>query len=148
MAIDTSGRWWVGSDPRDLEQYLVALTKGDKQAPIHQFRLARCQCGAATFRIQADPNEGVAERTCSQCGHTSFVCDSGELASDADLESWHCIECGSLVANVGVGFSLRDSQKDVRWLYLGVRCSSCGVLGCLADWKIDYSPSTHLLEAV
>jgi len=51
------------------------------------------------------------------------------------------------ILNVGVGFSLYD-DGEVRWLYLGERCSKCGILGCFAGWKVGYSPSKGLLEQV
>jgi hypothetical protein len=31
---------------------------------------------------------------------------------------------------------------------VGVRCVSCGVLGCFASWKVAYSPSHYLIERV
>jgi hypothetical protein len=29
-----------------------------------------------------------------------------------------------------------------------LRCTGDGVLGCYADWKIDYTPSEQLLQGV
>jgi hypothetical protein len=60
---------------------------------------------------------------------------------------WKCIECKSHSANVGVGFFLKGN-KEVRWIYVGLRCSKCGVLGCYTNWKIDYEPTKHLLQQV
>ena len=48
---------------------------------------------------------------------------------------------------IGVAFSLRD-DGDVRWITVGGRCVACGGLGAYTDWKIDYSPTNHLLTAV
>ena len=148
MSIDTSGSWWVGSEPGDLQEYLVSLTSDQGGYPVERFRLAECACGSNVFRVCADPNEGVAQRICARCTASCFICDSEEFYSEADPEEWCCVKCHTRDANVGVGFSLRESQEDIRWLYLGVRCASCGVLGCFADWKIDYSPSLHLLQRV
>ena len=50
--------------------------------------------------------------------------------------------------NIGVGFALFTDSNDIRWSYVGLRCVGCGLLGCVADWKIDYSPSCQLLEQV
>jgi hypothetical protein len=33
----------------------------------------------------------------------------------------------------------------VRWISLGLRCVQDGTLGVYADWKVDYSPTGHLL---
>lgn len=46
---------------------------------------------------------------------------------------------------VGVGFALRD-DGDVRWISIGLLCVQDGTLGVYADWKIDYSPTDHLLS--
>lgn len=54
---------------------------------------------------------------------------------------------GNETFNVTVGFSRRD-DGEVRWVYLGLRCIEDSVLGCYADWKIDYSPSIQLLAEV
>jgi len=49
--------------------------------------------------------------------------------------------------HIGIGFSLYD-DGEIRWLYVGERCATCGILGCFAGWKIAYSPSKQLLEQV
>ncbi len=146
MTIDRSGEWWTGSDPGDLEEYLEAFTA--EEYPIEQFRLARCGCGSFAFRLDANPNEGAALRQCLSCSSRQYICDSQEYWEDVEPESWECIECGTDQTNVGVGFSLYDDGNDIRWLYVGVRCLQCGILGCFAGWKIGYGPSLHLINHV
>jgi hypothetical protein len=146
MAIDTSGKWWVGDFPGDLEAYLQAYSEDSWL--VHQFRLAKCVCGSVEFRLDASDNDGVARRTCAKCRHAHFICDSAEFWDEAEPEHWKCIECGSEQCNIGVGFSLYDDETDIRWLYVGERCARCGVLGCFAGWKIGYGPSLHLMEQV
>jgi hypothetical protein len=73
--------------------------------------------------------------------------DSAEYLDDADLGDAGC-PCGGERFNVAIGFARYPDSEDIRWVYLGLRCVSDGVLGCYADWKIDYSPSAHLIEAV
>ncbi len=143
MTIDDRGKWWIGSEPQDLEAYLKVLTEDGYG--VQAFRLARCACGSERFELEADGNEGTARRTCAACGAQQFMCDSAEYWDEAEPEAWSCVECKSKHANVGVGFALLESG-EVRWIYLGARCASCGILGCYADWKIDYEPSTHLME--
>jgi hypothetical protein len=147
MAIDKSGKWWIGETPEDIRGFLESYaTKGYK---VHEFRPARCTCGAVAFVLDADDNEGVARRTCSACGAQHFICDSEEFWADASPETCSCPECGSNAVNVGVGFSLyRDDPTAVRWLYVGVRCSRCGVLGCFAGWKVATGNALHLLGQV
>ena len=145
MAIDKSGKFWIGSNPQDLREYLLAFS--EEGYPIGDFRLATCECGSSEFRVAADPNEGAARRTCAKCKKVRFICDSGEYWEEAEPEKWKCL-CKSNTANVGVGFALREGKQDIKWLYVGIRCAKCGMFGCFADWKIDYSPSLQLTEQV
>jgi hypothetical protein len=145
MSIDKSGKWWVGSSAGDLAEYLRAYSADGYEAT--EFRLAKCSCGHDVFRLSADDDEGCAKRTCASCGREEFICDSNEYWPEASPEEWKCIGCGSTAANVGVGFSLYD-DGEIRWLYVGERCITCGILGCLAGWKVGYSPSRQLIGRV
>ena len=145
MSINTSGKWWVGSEPVDIRGFLEAYaTKGYEVA---EFRLATCPCGSDSFQLDADDNEGVAKRICNTCSTEHLLCDSAEYWSEAEPIRWACVECGSEATNVGVGFSLND-HKEIHWLYIGCRCTNCGTLGCFAGWKIAYEPSRQLLDQV
>ena len=146
MAIDTTGKWWIGSEPTDIQGFLEAYT--EEEYPATEFRLAKCSCGSIDFNLEADDAEGCAKRTCTKCGAEDFICDSEEYYEDADPEKWKCVECKSKSTNVGAGFSLYDDKSAVRWLYVGVRCSKCGILGCFAGWKVAYEPSLHLMDQV
>jgi hypothetical protein len=55
--------------------------------------------------------------------------------------------CGGERFDVAVGFALRK-DGEVRWVSVALRCTADGVLGVYADWKIDYSPSGHLMARV
>jgi len=145
MAIDKSGKWWIGSAPEDIDEYLRAYAA--ESMPISTFQLARCACSSVSFLLDADDDEGCARRTCTECSREHLICDSAEFWDEASPERFRCIECGSYSANVGVGFSLYD-DGEVRWLYVGERCATCGVLGCFAGWKVAYSPSVQLLSNV
>lgn len=146
MAIDKSGKWWVGKTPEDLKEYLDAFS--EDSYPIHEFRLARCDCGSLEFQIEASDEDGVARRTCAACRQNHFLCDSEENWSDAETKRWRCTACKSRVANVAAGFSLTEDRQAIHWLYVGERCVGCGVLGCLTSWKIGYSPSLQLMDLV
>lgn len=71
--------------------------------------------------------------------------DSAECLEDADLES-AAYPCGHEEFDVAVGFALRE-DGEVRWVSVGLRCRKDGRLGVYVDWKVDYSPSRHLLSA-
>ena len=146
MSIDTSGKWWVGGEPADVRGFLEAYA--EKGYELHQFRLSTCRCGCIEFHLHADDNEGVAIRVCAKCAAEHFICDSGEFWEDAEPEQWRCIKkCKSDVCNVGVGFSqYADSPTSIKWIYIGVRCARCGILGCFAGWKVAQDDVGHLFE--
>ncbi|MEV5001304.1 hypothetical protein [Nocardioides sp. LML1-1-1.1] len=114
--------------------------------PVTSVVHARCSCGGAAFRLRVDDEEGCAERTCVACGAVVLMLDSAEYADEADLEPAEC-PCGGEVFEVAVGFA-DHADGEVRWVYLGLRCTTDGNLGCYADWKIDYLPTAHLRTAV
>ena len=146
MAIDKTGEWWKGSEANDLVEYLKAATADGY--PVDETRTARCHCGGASLLLDVDPLEGAARRTCAACSSVHMICDSADYWEEAEPETWECIVCRSRHANVCVGFSLYAEGDGVRWLYIGVRCDCCGILGVFGDWKIGYGPSIHLLDAV
>ena len=142
--IDRSGQWWRGTEFDDLATYLREFTaQGYPAGPVAQ---STCECGRRVFRLELDDEEGCARRTCSTCGRAAFIADSAEYWDEADPGDAQC-RCGEEGFEVGVAFSLRD-DGDVRWITVGGRCVACGLLGAYADWKIDYSPTDHLLTAV
>lgn len=145
MSVDKSGQWWVGASPQDIKEYLEAYSAEGYRS--QQFRQAKCACGGDTFELFADDDESCAKRICASCAVEHFICDSAEYWSYATPEKWKCTGCGSTSANIGVGFSLYE-DGEVRWPYVGQRCSNCGILGCFAGWKVAYTPSKQLLEQV
>jgi hypothetical protein len=145
MSIDRSGKWWIGVGSEDIKEYLEAYSADGYKSS--KFRLAKCTCGGDTFYLFADDEEGCAKRTCTSCGASHFICDSEEYWATASPEQWKCVDCGSKEANIGIGFSLYE-DGEVRWLYVGERCFSCGILGCFAGWKVAYSPSKQLFDQV
>jgi hypothetical protein len=147
MSIDTSGEWWKGSQPNDIKEYLEAYSS-DGGYLTEEFALSKCSCDSIEFHLEADDDEGAAKRICTKCKSEHFICDSEEYWEDAEPEEWECIECGSKITNIGVGFALYPDDKEIKWIYVGVRCSKCGILGCFASWKVGYAPSRHLIQKV
>jgi len=145
MRIDKTGKGWVGNEPADVREFLEAYASGGYR--IDDFRLSKRECGSDRFFLWADDDEGCARRQCQSCERSRFICDSEKYWEEAKAEKWKCIECNSEVCNVGVGFSLYD-DREIRWVSVGERCVPCGILGCVAGWKIGYSPSGQLLDFV
>jgi hypothetical protein len=141
--IDKSGEWWTGTEFKDLVTYLREVTAESYPAgPVVQ---STCECGAQVFTLEADADEGCAARTCTSCGRVAFIADSADYWDDAEPGEVQC-PCGQGAFELGVAFAQRHNS-DVRWITVGVRCLVCGVLGSPVDWKIDYSPTDHLLTA-
>jgi len=150
VTIDTTGKWWVGTEAEDIMEYLKALkTEGYM---VQEARVCKCGCGSLQFNLRADRDEGCARRACIDCGTKTFLCDSSEYWKDAKPQTWKCRECASKVCNLAVGFSLYEPEEgkpaDVRWISVGQRCANCGTLGCFVDWKVAYGPSHQLLDQV
>jgi hypothetical protein len=145
MPVDKTGKWWTGDQPSDVREYLEAYSSEGYK--VDEFRQSKCQCGSEHFLLWADDDEGCAKRQCESCKRQHFICDSEEFWEDVKPTQWKCIECKPRikVCNVGVGFSLYE-DGEIRWLYVGVRCATCGVLGSFAGWKIAYAPSRQLID--
>ena len=132
MTIDTSGEWWHGTEPKDVAAYLRAFSADSY--PVSQVNLLSCSCGAQARHLWADETEGVAKVACPECKAEEYLRDSADFWGEAQPEAWSCLECGSEVCDVGVGLSFYRMSQDVRWVYVGVRCAACGLLGCFAAW--------------
>ncbi len=146
MSIDKSGTWWTGTEPGDLEPYLTYFAS-DANFTVDEFRLSRCpDCGSPLFQVEYLDARTSARHVCMACGRAQFVCDGGGPRWHGPARSFICPACSSQVANVGVGFTLNQAKDAVDWLYVGLRCARCGLLGCAADWSLGYSPSMHVLD--
>jgi hypothetical protein len=149
LAIDDSGTWWVGSEASDIEPYLRAYVESEGSYPVDAFRSVRCACGSDRFRLERAGD--IVCRECATCGSRHFVCcqaeDWDEAVEDEGSDAYSCVECRGSQVNVGVGFAgyPKMPKKDgVRWFYVGVRCASCGVLGCFGDGKVGWGPAAEV----
>ena len=145
MTIDTSGKWWKGSEPDDLREYPLAFGEANS-LPIDEFHLCRCPCGSQIFGLHVEQDEGVARRTCIQCQSKHWIVDSAEnYEKGLRLKKFKCVTCKSNNTNVAVGFSFTADNEAIKWVFVGNRCADCGVLGSMVVWKIGYMPSLQLL---
>lgn len=56
MAIDTSGKWWTGTEAGDIDAYLVELVKGNGGYAPSRFVHAICSsCAGAVFGRRQTP---------------------------------------------------------------------------------------------
>lgn len=146
MSIDKSAEWWKGNGIEDIKEYLISYS--EDSYPIQKVIISKCnKCDSVEFLVEFDGNEGATRIICTSCKEVKYLADSKEYWEDVELEKYKCIECKSTHANVGTGFTYREGG-DIKWVYIGVRCAKCGILGSVADWKIDYGPTTELEKNV
>lgn len=113
--------------------------------PVTRVAEAVCRhCAGRAFRVAVDDDEGCAQRVCVACGAAAFIADSADYWAEADPGECEC-PCGGGEFAVSVGFALLDDE-EVRWISVGLRCLTDNALGVYADWKIDYTPTKHLLD--
>ena len=145
MAVVKRGKHWYGQSQADIRTDLRRYSKGGY--PVQHFADAVCQCGHNRFLLKLDDNEGAAVRTCVACNQERPIGESADYLDGAELQECEC-PCGASVFEITAGVSLYSDSDDVRWLYLGCRCSSCGLLGCYGDWKNEFEDFEKLLARV
>jgi hypothetical protein len=130
----------------DLRQEIARYAKRNEY-PADHFADAVCICGGRVFRLALDDNEGAAVRTCAACSAKHPIGDSAEFLDDAELGDCEC-PCGKDLFEITVGVALYRDSEDVRWLYLGCRCPTCGLAAVYGDWKNEYIGFRELLAKV
>jgi hypothetical protein len=146
MALVKRGRHRYGDAQADIRAELIRYS-GRNGYPARRFADAVCTCRCRTFHLRLDETEGVAVRVCVSCGGEHPVGDSAEYLAEAELQGCEC-PCGGDSFEVTAGVSLYEDSEDVRWLYLGCRCPSCGLTACYGDWKDEFEGYRELLARV
>jgi hypothetical protein len=146
MALRTNGDYSYGDAQEDLWTELRDYSIANKYPAVH-FADARCICGGTQFKLFLDEAAGVAVRVCPHCRDEHVIGDGADYLPDADLEECEC-PCGRAVFEVTIGVSLYARSEDVRWLYVGCRCISCGLTACYGDWKNEFIGYQALLAKV
>lgn len=148
MSLTKRGKYWYGDDHTDIRSELARYS-GLNGYPIDDFVDIQCNCGNAGFRFLTDDAAGVAIRRCGKCMIEHLMGDSADFVDEAEVSRHECL-CGQDLFQISVGVHRYRNQdaslsNDVRWLYLGCRCPSCGLVGCYADWKNEYLDYRELL---
>lgn len=138
--IDERDDFWYGDSPGDIVGYLKAYSGNEK---IDVKEIICRECAGARLFLNIDSDEGVVQVICAECGHSGYLLDSVEYLEDAELEEGVCPVCGDKIYNIGIGFT-RRKNGDVRDVYIGARCTGCGVLGCYGEWGVNYSPTAEM----
>ena len=139
--IDKGKRYWTGDSPEDIGEYL-RLYAGEEGLEV---KPVVCRgCGGDAFEVRADTTESVFRVKCAACGAKKVLLDGEDYWEDARPRLRRCRVCKeSKTFQVRAGF-LRREDGDVRWVYIGERCTACGTLGSFLDWKVDYGPTGEM----
>lgn len=146
MSLKKRGKHQYGDSQEDIRAEILRYSLKNGYVAQH-FADAVCKCGGRRFRVLLDDNEGAACRTCESCQLEHPIGDSDEYLEEADLGECGC-PCGNETFEVTVGVSLYDESEDVRWLYLGFRCPTCGLTAVYGDWKNEFNGYRELLARV
>ena len=146
MALKKKGRYWYGDGPEDTQAEIQRYSKANKY-PATRFAASACICGHRVFGLESDEETGAARRTCTACGNVHLMGDAAEYADEAEFEGHECV-CGEESFELLSGVALYAESNDVRWYYLGCRCTSCSLVGVFADWKCEGGDAGVFLAAV
>ena len=142
--IDKTKKFWTGDQPDDIREYLTAFSR----IPTLETKPVICRkCGGDTVTIRADLDESGLQVICTNCKTKKLLLDSDEIWEDCSPRPVRCPVCKERNYNTRVGF-LRRENGDVKHVFIGVRCTGCGTLGCLTDWRIDYSPTDEMEQNI
>lgn len=126
MTLTQKGKYWYGTTPQDLTAEIVRYSRLNGYEAV-KFASAVCACGSRFFHLESDEDEGAARRTCASCGLVYPMGDSASYASKALFEGHECV-CGSDEFELLSGVALYDQTNDVRWYYIGCRCTNCNLV--------------------
>lgn len=146
MTHQKRGEHWYGSNHTDIHGEIMRYA-GLNGYPAEHFADAICQCGGRHFRLSLDDDAGAAVRRCADCNGNHPIGDSSDYLDEAKPEECSCL-CGQDVFEISAGVALYAGGQDVRWLYLGCRCISCGLTAVYGDWKNEHEGYPSLLAKV
>ena len=143
MSNDNNPIFGHGYHPEDIIKFLDEYPENE----ISKTVIVKCrQCGSNIFTCLIDAFEGVIEVGCTACGTKRFLLDVDEWGDEDEPEYVECPLCEENKMNqfnIAVGFVYRASG-DVKWVYIGNRCISCGVIESCGDWRINYGPTDEM----
>jgi len=144
MTLQKRGKYRYGDSQTDIREEITRYSTNEYIAQY--FADAVCRCGGKSFRLLLDDGT-AAVRICAACSDEHPIGDSDEYLAEADLGECAC-PCGGERFEITVGVSLYDDSEDVKWLYIGCRCPSCGLVAVYGDWKNEFEGYRELLARV
>ncbi len=143
--IDRTPKYWTGDSAEDITEWLYEYT----EEPTMEVRPIVCHvCGSDVFELRIDANEGFIRTTCAVCKTKKILLDGEEIREDASPRLRKCAVCKTgRTHNARVGFIRRESG-DVKWVYIGSRCTACGTLASYVDWNVNYGPTDEMEQNI
>ena len=139
--IDKSRKYWYGNCADDIDEFLKEYTE---EADIDIKPVVCNSCGSEALIMRIDSNEEAIQIKCPKCGEKKILLDCQDIWEEAKPRLRKCVVCKtSKEHNVKVGF-IRRENGDVEWVYIGSRCTNCGVLASYLDWHINYCPTDEM----
>jgi len=128
-----------GTSPAEVRAFLTSWAAGGYVPD--RFGDVVCGCGERALHILLDDDAGVVIRACPVCEEEHPLGDSEEFIDD-DTEPGECTcPCGTSIFNAVIGLALYKDDADppaIRWVSVGLRCTSCSQIACYGDWKNEH----------
>ena len=138
--IDKSRDYWYGDSADDINEYLREYS----ECSSIEVKSVICNnCGNDALHLRVDQKEDAIRVKCPKCGYKKILLDCEEIWQNAKPRLRKCPECETKEYNIRAGF-VRRENGSVKWVYIGNRCTNCGLLGSYLDWKVSYEPTDEM----
>ena len=139
--IDKSRKYWYGDCANDIDEFLREYT----EISDLEIKPVTCHsCNSNTLIMRIDSDEEAIQIQCPKCGEKKILLDCQDIWDEVKPKLRRCVVCKiSKKHNIKVGF-VRRENGDVKWVYIGSRCTNCGVLASYLDWHINYGPTCEM----
>ncbi len=143
MALRKKGKYWYGDTAEDIREPVVSHSRANGYEAT-KFSTPICDCRGTIFKLESDEGVGAARRICVACANVQLMGDSDEYAAEAEFERHSCI-CDEENFELLPAVALYSGSNDVRWFYIGCRCTHCQLVGVFADYKCEAGDADEFL---
>lgn len=112
---------------QEIERY-----SAENGFPANDFEPLVCDCGCEEFTLFSDARGGGALAVCAECEMNLSIYDSADFIEDIGQ---NICECGHDRLYLMTGMAHYPDTVDVRWVYVGAKCTACGLVGVFVDWE-------------
>jgi len=145
VTLQLLGKKYYGESQADIRTFLEEYSRNNY--PTEHYADAVCFCGSNRFELLLDDVVGAAVRVCSSHAHEHPIGDSADYLDPAKLGKCQC-PCGCNEFEISAGVALYRESSDVKWLYIGCRCTTCGLVACYGDWKNEFEDCNSFFDKI